>query len=145
MGLKEISQQIYAGDNINKKKQMDEIYYKMADFVKEYNKEWYNKFKEEAEDIAYEISTEKAKEIVGGMKPYGQHWSMEEVKSYLKTRGISEKIKSYYMVMNMMYNDYSRTAKQHDLDTPDFYFDLAFDFINDVDGKKHKVEKYFMK
>ena len=48
------------------------------------------------------------------------------------------------MVMNMMYNDYNRTAKQYNSDVPEFYFDLSFDFINDVDAKRHKVEKYFM-
>jgi hypothetical protein len=44
----------------------------------------------------------------------------------------------------MTYNDFSRTARQYNLDIPEFYFDLSTDFINDPDAKKHKVQKYFL-
>lgn len=143
MDINTIGKNIYKGSDLRKKEQMDAIYYKMADFLKEHNPEWYKKFHDEAEDVAYEIDAEEAKRIVAAMKPHGQHWSMGEVENYLKTRGINEKIKSFYLAMNMAYNDYSRTAKQHNLDVPEFYFDIAFDFINDIDAGRHKVAKYF--
>lgn len=144
MDINKIGKKIYKESNVHKKEEMDEVYYRIADFLKEHAKSQYDKFLEEAEDIMFEIEPEKAKEIVIAMKPFGQRWTMEEIKEHLKTRGISEKINCYYMVMNMMYNDYNRTAKQYNSDVPEFYFDLSFDFINDVDAKRHKVEKYFM-
>lgn len=144
MDINKIGKKIYKESDVHKKEEMDEVYYRMADFLKEHAKSQYDKFLEEAEDIMFEIEPEKAKQIVIAMKPFGQRWSMEEIKEYLKSRGISEKIKYYYMVMNMMYNDYARTAKQYNLDVPEFYFDLSFDFINDVDAKRHKIEKYFV-
>jgi hypothetical protein len=116
----------------------------MSDFLKDYNREWYDKFYEEAESIIYYIDDDCSHKIVGAMLPYGQRWSMDEIAEYLRGRGIMEHIKCYYLVMNMMYNDYSRTARQYNLDVPEFYFDLSYDFINDVDAKKHKVEKYFL-
>lgn len=43
-----------------------------------------------------------------------------------------------------MVNDYSRTAKIIGQDDADFYFNLAYDFINDEDAKPDKIAKYFM-
>lgn len=144
MDIRKISDAIYEGSDKVKKEKMNEIYYRMADYVKNNNKDWYDKFYDEAESIVYEISNEQAMQIVMAMQPYGQRWSMDEVVNLIKTKGIMEHGKCYYMVMNMMYNDYCRTAKQYNVDVPEFYFDLSYDFINDVDSKKHKVEKYFL-
>lgn len=144
MDIRTISDTIYKSGDRAKKEMMDEVYYKMADYLKAYNQEWYDKFYEEAEGIIYEISEEHAKQIVMAMRPYGQRWSCEEIKELLASKGIMDKTRCYYLVMNMMYNDYYRTAKQYNLDVPEFYFDLSYDFINDADAKKHKVEKYFL-
>lgn len=144
MDINKIGDAIYRSNDRAKKEKMDEVYYRMSDFLKEHNREWYDKFYEEAEDIIYCIDDDEARCIVGSMQPYGQRWSMEEIRELLKSKGIMDGTKCYYMVMNMMYNDYSRTARQYSVDIPEFYFDLAYDFINDVDGKKHKVEKYFL-
>lgn len=47
--------------------------------------------------------------------------------------------------MNMTYNDYYDVATNfgHQSDA-EFYFELANAFINDIDGSKYKVEKYFL-
>lgn len=144
MDIRKISDTIYKGNDTAKKEKMDEVYYRMADYLKNYNKEWYDKFYDEAEDIVYEIGEEQAKQIVNTMKPHGQRWSMEEIGEYIKTKGIMDHKKCYYLVMNMMYNDFARTARQYSLDIPEFYFDLSYDFVNDIDAKKHKVERYFL-
>ena len=144
MDIKKISDTIYKGHDNTKKEKMDQVYYKMSDFLKEYNREWYEKFLEEAEGIIYDIGEDHARQIVGSMQPYGQRWSMDEVREFIKNKGIMDHAKCYYLVMNAMYNDYSRTARQYNVDVPEFYFDLSYDFINDADGKKHKVEKYFV-
>lgn len=97
------------------------------------------------EDIAYDIPLEKAKEIVRKMRPFGEHWNYETVKHYVEGKDVLGQCVYYYLVMNMMYNDYYDVATNfgHQADT-EFYFELAHAFINDEDGKKHKVERYFM-
>jgi hypothetical protein len=144
MDIRKISDTIYKGHDIHKKDLMDDVYYKMAEWVKENNKEWYDKFCDEAEEIVYAIDENKAKEIVMNMIPYGQRWSMEEIRNLMHSKGVMDKYICYYLVMNMTYNDFSRTARQYNLDIPEFYFDLSTDFINDPDAKKHKVQKYFL-
>lgn len=144
MSIKKISDVIYNGDDKEKKNELDKIYYKMADYLKEHDRSGYKTFEEEAEDIFYKIDEKQARRIVDDMKPYGQRWSLEEIDAYLKKKGIHSESICYYLTMNMAYNDYNRTAKLHSVDEPEFYFDLAYDFINDQDGKRHKVYKYFM-
>lgn len=96
------------------------------------------------EEIAYEIPLDKAKDIVRKMRPFGEHWSFETVKHYVESKDVIGQCVYYYLVMNMMYNDYYDVATNfgHQADT-EFYFELAHAFINDEDGKKHKVERYF--
>lgn len=107
--------------------------------------ELYNEIMERLEDVAYDIDMAKAKEIVKYMKPFGEHWSYEKIKEFMATKGIVGQCEKYYLVMNMAYNDYYEVATNfgHQND-PEFFFELAHAFINDVDGKSHKVERYFM-
>lgn len=79
------------------------------------------------------------------MKPFGEHWTYEGVKDFIEAKGIYDKCVEYYLVMNMTYNDYYDVATNfgHQSDA-EFYFELANAFINDIDGSKYKVEKYFL-
>lgn len=99
---------------------------------------------EKLEEIAYKITEPEAKEIVRTMRPAGEHWNAEQISEYIKTKGIYDDGVEWYLVMNMAYNDFHRTAKKigHEEDA-EFYFDIAYDFINDPDGDNRKVEKYF--
>lgn len=105
----------------------------------------YAQLKEALEAKAYEISPEKAKEIVQRMKPMGQQWSWHQIKEYITSKGISEDcVEKWYLVMNMVYNDYYNTAKTFGhLNDVEFFYNLAKDFIEDPDAKPLKVEKYF--
>lgn len=143
MDIKKISDEIYSGKDKNKKEEMDVVYYDMADYIKKHDESAYRMFLERAEDICYSISLDEAKVIVNKMEPYGEKWSYDNIAEYLKGRGTDAKTKWFYLVMNMAYNDYHRTAQEHNVDSPDFYFDIAYDFINDPDGGKYKVQKYF--
>lgn len=97
------------------------------------------------EEIAYSFTLEEAKAIVHRMTPYGEHWSYEKVKDFILKKGISDTCSiKYYLVMNMAYNDYSKTAELFgQKDNPDFYYQIAYDFINDADAADFKVAKYF--
>ena len=97
------------------------------------------------EDYAFSIDEEEATQIVRDMSPKGEHWTMEEVRNFVNSKGIYDKIIWWYMVMNMCYNDYWHTAEifGHG-DDVNFFYEMAKDFINDPDAKPHKVEYYFL-
>lgn len=96
------------------------------------------------QQVAFRISPAEAEAYVKAMRPAGQHWTHKQVKEYLATKGITERITDYYLVMNMVFNDYQKTAQLFNLQNDvEFYFSLARDFIEDVDAKPFKVERYF--
>lgn len=96
------------------------------------------------EDIVCRIDDNEAHHIVSGMLPYGEKWSLDDVETFIATKGIPEDERvNYYLVMNTMYNDHRETAKRYGLDNADFYYALAREFIEDEDGKPHKVARYF--
>lgn len=96
------------------------------------------------EQLAYKITLPEAERIVKGMRPKGQNWSPKQIQEYLASRGSSDDYVTYYLVMNMAYNDYYGTAKMFGLqNNPEFYYSIARDFIEDQDADSFKVEKYF--
>lgn len=112
--------------------------------IKQLNPALYRDVLNKLEGIAYKISHEEAERIVRSMKPYGQKWDYSTIKAYLAPKGIHDNVCHYYMVMNMYYNDSRSTAEMVGrAEDPDFYFSLARDFIEDVDGHPFKVERYF--
>lgn len=107
--------------------------------------ELYEDTMEELEKLAYKIPRDEAEQIVRNMRPKGQYWTYTQVMDLVKSKGIDKCFVSWYLVMNMMYNDYCNTAKMYGLHNDvDFYFSLAKDFIEDPDAKPMKVEKYFL-
>lgn len=120
---------------------LEELLYK----IEKYYPDMYNEFISKLEDIVYEIPLEEAKKKVISMKPFGEHWSYDVVKNYIESKDIYRDCVKYYLVMNSMYNDYYEVAVNFGhQDDVEFYYELSKAFINDVDGKKHKVEKYYM-
>ena len=117
---------------------------KMLDELEETNPRMYEKCRGFIEDVAYSITREEAEMIVRNMEPRGQKWSYSEISDFIKSKGIEGKNVEYYLVMNMVHNDFYDTAALygHQKDA-EFFFSLSKDFINDVDAKPYKVERYF--
>lgn len=106
--------------------------------------ETYKHMMDKFEGITCAIDADEAETIVRKMTPRGQQWSMSDVQRMIDKKMIQGNPVYYYMVLNMVYNDYYETAARFGLQSnPDFYIALAKDFINDPDGAPHKVEKYF--
>lgn len=104
----------------------------------------YTNLMTQLEDLAYSIDREHAEQIVHNMRPKGQMWTCEQVKGVMESRGVQGNPVDWYLVMNMVYNDYYNTAKIYGLHNNDeFYFNLAKDFIEDPDADRYKVAKYF--
>ena len=105
----------------------------------------YDSIMDELECLAYKIPAEEAMQIVKAMRPKGQNWSMQQVKDLCREHGVDKDIVNWYLVLNMVYNDYCNTAKVFGLQSDaEFYWCLAKDFIEDPDAKPFKVEKYFL-
>lgn len=99
---------------------------------------------QELESVVCAISPEEAEHIVHQMHPYGEKWARSEIRSFIASKGVPEsECVHYYLVMNAMFNDHRDTGQRYGMDKPDFYFALAKEFIDDVDGKPYKVERYF--
>lgn len=105
----------------------------------------YNEFIEQLEHLAYRIPKDEAEQIVRNMRPKGQYWTYSQVMDLVKSKGITGDWINWYLVMNMVYNDFCSTAKAYGMQNDtEFYYHLAKDFIEDPDAKPMKVEKYFM-
>lgn len=105
----------------------------------------YSNILDQLEQLAYRIPKEEAEHIVRAMRPKGQYWTYAQVTDLVKSKGITGDWTNWYLVMNMMYNDYCNTAKMYGLQNDvDFFYSLAKDFIEDPDAKPMKVEKYFI-
>ena len=116
----------------------------MLDTLERNNPKMYMEFVEKLENIAYSIPYVESERIVKNMSPKGQHLGYNEIEKLCNSKGITECINEYYLVMNMVYNDYYNTAHKYGLQNDaDFYWSLACDFIDDPDATPHKVAKYF--
>lgn len=116
----------------------------MMDKLHRRDPDLYDETIERLERIAYRISRNEAEQIVRNMRPKGQYWSYSQVEDLLRSKGITSDVVNWYLVMNMVYNDYCGTAKAFGLQNDvNFFFHLAQDFIEDPDAKPMKVERYF--
>lgn len=104
----------------------------------------YKKYKNKLMGMAYDykFDEEMSKEIVENMKPLGEYWNLETIKSVKDSNNLEVDLYEFYVVMNAMANDYGEVINKDDVDT---YIKLSLAFINDEDGVEHKVWKYFTK
>ena len=105
----------------------------------------FDEYIDKLEHLAYRIPKEEAERIVRAMRPKGQYWSYTQVMDLVRSKGVTGDCVNWYLVMNMVYNDYCATAKHFGLQNDvEFFYHLAKDFIEDPDAKPMKVEKYFL-
>ena len=110
--------------------------------LKSYNKDRYHEYKNKIKGMAYdyEIDEEMAREIVKDMEPLGEQWNMETLSQLLAND--THKLCDMYVVMNALANDYKDIIPLAQRDT---YIKMAHAWIDDVDGRDHKVWWYFVK
>lgn len=105
----------------------------------------FDEYMDKLERLAYRIPKDEAERIVRAMRPKGQYWSYTQVMDLVKSKGVTSDWVNWYLVMNMVYNDFCATAKHFGLQNDvEFFYHLAKDFIEDPDAKPMKVEKYFL-
>ena len=106
----------------------------------------------QSEDDGTEFDRETAERWVRGMEgtdpnhPRGGKWTAEALKPLAQKNGFptdGPEFWEFYAMANAMYSDYAATAKRYGISTPEFYAELARDFIHDADAEPDKVERYY--
>lgn len=73
----------------------------------------------------------------------GPHWSYEQITQMMAQKNIECDPAEFYAAANMVYSDYCKVAKQHNVNTVDFYFAMAKAFLDDADADDDKIGKYY--
>ena len=93
------------------------------------------------------LTAPKAEEITRKMVnedgSKGAHWNMDQTKQVMEQRGIQCDPVEFYIAMNMMYSDYYPVAKKLNVNSVEFYADMAKAFLDDKDAGDDKLAKYF--
>lgn len=100
-------------------------------------KKYKNKFKGMAYN--YKIDEDLAVEIVSDMKPLGEYWDIETIKSVV---GNIDNLCDVYVVMNSLANDYRDVIS---LDDVEKYVNMTKAWLMDEDAPKNKVWWYFVR
>lgn len=117
----------------------------LEDLIDDMKEEHYDKYCEYKVKL-YEIlngeklTDELSKKWVAHMEPAGEHWTMEETtnaKNALMYSDVNNL--DFYVVANMMYNDYYDIVK----DDETLALRLARDWLKDTDAKDNKLYEYY--
>ena len=131
------------GENKNPK-DMEKLGDMLAELIymtKDSHPEIYDKYKIELYEMAYgkQISEEMAYKWVENMRPVGEHWTREQTTNAMRELSYSLDPISFYVVANMMYNDYHNLVR----DNETLALELAEDWLNDEDSIEDKLYEYW--
>lgn len=98
---------------------------------------------------APKMTYDMAQEWMSGLKnadgSKGPHWSFEEVKNLMQSRGIQGDPLIIWVGMNAEYSDSVLLNRKYGVDRPEFYLDSAVSrWMNDKDAVEDKAAAYFM-
>lgn len=121
--------------------ELGDIFSDVMNELKEYNKEDYMEYKHKLCGMTYnyQIDEYMAHEIVEDMKPLGEYWNMNTIKSVIGND--NHRLEDMYVVMNSLANDYQNIISLEDAET---YIKMARAWLDDLDAKEHKLWKYFV-
>lgn len=126
-----------------KKEDMDclgDILIELMYELKESNHKEYKEYKNKIIGMAYNytMTPELAKDVVEDMKPKGEYWTMDVIRSVV---GDIPNLCEVYVVMNSLVNDYGDIISPDDVDT---YVKMTNAWLTDIDGHKNKAWWYFV-
>lgn len=109
--------------------------------AKETDVELYNHIESLLYEMAYGkmLNKEMAVKWVENMRPRGEHWTMDDTTNAMKSMGYSLDPTEFFVVVNMMYNDYYDLVK----DNESLALELAEDWLTDEDSKECKLYEYW--
>ena len=75
----------------------------------------------------------------------GPHWTFEEVKSLMQSRGVQGDPLTIWVGMNAEYSDGVMLNRKYGMDRPEYYLDAAVTkWMNDKDAVEDKAAAYYM-
>lgn len=139
--IKKYIEKIIENRNVEDMEKLGEILSEIIYFMKENHQEIYEKYKVELYEMAFgkKISEEMAENWVKSMKPVGLHWTIEETTNAMQSLGYNMNRVDFFVVANMMYNDYFDIVKEDE----EIALRLAKDWLNDVDSIDDKLYCYW--
>lgn len=141
MKIKEMLNVIIDKGNVKDMYKLNEMLNELICDLKEQNPRLYREYKKELYEVAYGnvILEDKAKEIVQNMKPYNEHFTMENAKEIKDDYSIKHSVSDVYLVVNSLYNDYHEILDENN----DMYAKMTKLWLNDADSVDDKVYEYF--
>lgn len=141
MKIKEMLAKIIDKGNIEDMYKLNDMLDDLICDLKEQKPKLYKEYKKELYELAYGnvILEDKAIEIVENMRPYGEHYTIEDAKEIKQEYSMKNNTSDIYLVVNSLYNDY------HDLldDNDEMYAKMTKLWLNDADSVEDKVYIYF--
>lgn len=139
--IRKYIEKIGENKNIKDMEKLGDMLSEIIYSTKDSHPEIYKKYKLELYEMAYgkKLNEEMAEKWVKEMKPVGLHWTMEETTNAMQSLGYNFDTIDFFVVANMMYNDYYNLVK----DDETLALKLAQDWLNDEDAKENKLYCYW--
>ena len=139
--IRKYIEKIGENKNIKDMEKLGDMLSEIIYSTKDSHPEIYKKYKLELYEMAYgkKLNEEMAEKWVKEMKPVGLHWTMEETTNAMQSLGYNFDSVDFFVVANMMYNDYYNLVK----DDESLALKLAHDWLEDVDSSNNKLYKYW--
>lgn len=120
---------------------LEEMFDKAVDHLKECDHELYKDMEMELYEIVNgkKISLEMAEKWVQNMIPAHQHFTIEETTNAMRQYGYNCDQVDFYVVANMIFNDFYDVVKDND----ELTYRLAYDWLNDKDAVDDKLYCYW--
>ena len=134
---------VVAEGNKKEMEKLSEILDDVIYVVKDYDEELFKKYAMCIYKMANgdSLTREVGEHIVKEMKPYGEHWTIEQTTNVKNQYGYTDiNDVDFWVVMNSAYNDYNDIFK----DNVDVYAKWARAFIKDEDARDYKLLSYYL-
>ena len=141
MTVREFIEKIGNNRNIEDMTKLGEMLEDVLYEIKEQDPDEFQKYKMKLYEMAYgkKINEEMADDWVKSMQPVGLHWIMEETTGAMRKLGYNFDNIDFYVVANMMYNDYYDLVKEDET----LVLKLAKDWLDDEDSAENKLYNYW--
>lgn len=139
--IKEYIAKIVDGGNKEYMEKLSDMLDKIICSMKEAHPKEYNKYKTELYEMANGkiLTKDMAMEWVENMEPVGEYWTMDETTNAMQQMGYNLEPIEFYIVANMMMNDYNNIVKNDET----LAIKMAKDWLSDSDAVDNKVYEYY--
>ena len=129
--IRKYIEKIGESKNVSDMEKLGDMLSEIIEDIKESHHELYEKYKLELYEMAYgkKISEDMATRWVKSMEPVGLHWDMEETTNAMYQLGYNCNKVDFFVVANMIYNDYHEIVKNDDIIAIFYYLYTKFQLL----------------